>query len=85
MNKRAEKLLAVLKQELQFALEDSIVGERLCSSLSHQLKRTATSILYRHNVKQFQIQIQQQGAGFIVTVLIPPQGPIVETARLTIS
>ena len=85
MNPKAEKLIASLQESLQFALEDTVIGQNLGPSLPHQLKRTATNILYRHNVKRSQINVQQQGAGYIVTIVIPPQGPIVQTVRLTIS
>ena len=85
MNPRAQQLLASIQEEMQFALEDAVVGRNMSPSLSHQLKRTATNVLYQHNIRQSQISVQQQGAGFVVTVLIPPQGPIVETVRLRFS
>ena len=85
MNPRAERLLATVQDELQFALEDAVVGQNLSAGLVHQLKRTAKNVLYRKNIKQSQIHVQQQGAGFVVTVLIPPQGPIVQMVRLRIS
>jgi hypothetical protein len=85
MNSRAQKLLKTLQDELQYALEDAVVGQNMSASLTHQLKRTANNILYRHRITKAQITIQQQGSGFEVTVVIPPQGPIVQTVRLVFS
>ena len=85
MNPRAQQLLASIEEEMQYALEDAVVGRNMSPNLKHQLKRTATNVLYQHNIRQSQISVQQQGSGFVVTVLIPPQGPIVETVRLRFS
>lgn len=82
MNPKAQALILSLQRELQPALEDAVVGQILRSSLKEQLKRTATSILYRHGVRRSQIDVQQQGTNFSVTITLPPQGPIVQTVRL---
>lgn len=82
MNPRAQVLISSIQAELQPALEDSVVGQNLHHRLKAQLKRTATSVLYRHGIRKSLIDVQQQGTGFSVTITLPPQGPIVQTVRL---
>lgn len=82
MNPRAQTLISKLQQELGPALEDAVIGKTLHSDLQHQLKRTANAILYRHSIRRAQIDVQQQGTAFSVTITLPPQGPLVQTIRL---
>ncbi len=82
MNPRATKLLQTLQQDIQHALEDVVLGQNLHAGLPGQIKRTVNSILLRNNIRQSTIQVQQQGTGFVVSVTLPPQGPIVQQVRL---
>lgn len=82
MNPQKPALIQSIQNELQSALEDAVVGQTLRSGLKAQLKRTATSVLYRHNIRKSHIDVQQQGTTFSVTVTLPPQGPIVQTVQL---
>ena len=82
MNPAAEKLIHTLQEEIQFALENAVVGKTLRPYMSGQLKRTAQGILIRHRIRNANIQVVQQGAGFSVSITLPPQGPIVQAVRL---
>ena len=82
MNPRATKLLQALQEDIQYALEDVVLGQNLHAGLPAQIKRTANSVLLRHNIRRSNIQVQQQGTGFVVSVTLPPQGPIVKEVRL---
>ena len=82
MNQKAQALISAIQEELGPALEDAVVGQNLHPRLKAQLKRTATSVLYRHAIRKSLIDVQQQGTTFSVTITLPPQGPIVQTIRL---
>ncbi len=82
MNRKQQALLSQLQEDIGYALEDAVVGQVMRPSLVGQLKRTAQSILYKHNIRKSQIDVQQQGSGFVVQITLPPQGPIVQTVRL---
>ena len=82
MNRKMEKLLQIVREETQYALEDAILGQNLHSNLDATIRRTVNAVLYRHGIKRSQIQVEQQGSGFSVSVTLPPQGPIVQTVRL---
>jgi len=82
MNPKAQALINTIQEELQVALEDAVVGKTLRSYMTGQLKRTAQAVLIRHRIRQSQIDVQQQGNGFLVSILLPPQGPIVRAVRL---
>lgn len=82
MNRKQQELLSQLQEDIGYALEDAVVGQVMRPSLVSQLKRTAQSILYKHNIRKSQIDVQQQGNGFVVQIVLPPQGPIVQTVRL---
>ena len=79
---RQQLLLNRLHEEIGLAMENAVVGQNMSTALVHQLKRTAQSILYKHNIRKSQIDVVQQRNGFVVTVTLPPQGPIVQTVRL---
>ena len=85
MNPRTQKLIADIEQEIQYALEDLVMGQNLHSGLGAQIKRTINSILYRQNIRKSQTQVERKGNGFVVTVFRPPQGPIVKTVRLNVN
>ena len=82
MNPKAKALIESIEQELQVALEDAVVGKTLRSYMVGQLKRTAQAVLIRHRIRKSQIDVHQQGNGFLVSILLPPQGPIVRAVRL---
>ena len=82
MNRKMEKLLQAVQEETQYALEDAILGQNLNRNLEATIRRTVNSVLYRHGIKRSQVQVEQQGPGFSVSVTLPPQGPIVQTVRL---
>ena len=82
MNPAAQQLIHVLQEEIQYALEDAVVGKTLRPYMAGQLKRSAQGILIRHRIRNAHIEVTQQGAGFSVSITLPPQGPIVQTVRL---
>ena len=82
MNPAAQKLIHTLQEEIQFALENAVVGKALRPYMVGQLKRTAQGILFRHRIRNAQIEVSQQGPGFSVSITLPPQGPIVKAVRL---
>lgn len=82
MNPKAQQLIEILQEEIQVALEDAVVGKTLRSYMVGQLKRTAQGVLIRHRIRDAQIEAKQIGAGFSVSITLPPQGPIVQTVRL---
>jgi len=82
MNPKAQALIDTLRHEIQGALEDAVIGKPLRSYMSGQLKRTAQGVLIRHRIRNANINVQQQGSGFSVTITLPPQGPIVSVVRL---
>lgn len=82
MNRKMEKLLQNIQEETQYALEDAVLGQNLNRNLDATIRRTVTAVLYRNGIKRSQIQVEQQGNGFAVSVTLPPQGPIVQTVRL---
>ena len=82
MNPAAQKLIDTLQEEIQFALENAVVGKTLRPYMTGQLKRTAQGILIRHRIRNADIQVTQQGSGFSVSITLPPQGPIVQAVRL---
>jgi hypothetical protein len=85
MNPKAQRLIAGVEQEIQYALEDLVMGQNLHAGLGAQIKRTVHSILYRQNIRKSHIFVQRQGNGFVVTVSLPPQGPIVQTVQLNMN
>ena len=82
MNPAAQKLMDTLQEEIQFALENAVVGKTLRPYMAGQLKRTAQGILIRHRIRNANIQVTQQGSGFSVSITLPPQGPIVQAVCL---
>jgi hypothetical protein len=82
MNSKAQQLINTLQEEIQFALENAVVGKTLRSYMSGQLKRTAQGVLIRHRIRNAQIEAKQIGAGFSVNIILPPQGPFVQAVRL---
>ena len=82
MNTRAQILLQTVKNEVSDALEDAVVAQNMSNGLQHLAKRTVQSVLYRHNIRRSQITVQLQRNGLVVHVVLPPQGPIVQTVRL---
>ena len=85
MNPRTQQLLQILEREMSDALDDAIVGQMMSSRLEPQIRRTIQSVLYRHNIRRSQINVQRQGSGFSVEITLPPQGPIVQTVVLRFS
>jgi len=82
MNPAAQKLLDTLQEEIQFALENAVIGKTLRPYMTGQLKRTAQGILIRHRIRNANINVSQHGSGFSVSITLPPQGPIVQTVSL---
>ena len=82
MNPAAQKLIDTLQEEIQFALEDAVIGKTLRPYMMGQLKRTAQGILIRHRIRNANIHVSQQGTSFSVSITLPPQGPIVQAVRL---
>ena len=78
-------MLDSIREQLQSIFDDIVVGESLSPSLPPRLERSAKSILYRHNIKQAHIQVEHQGEGYAVLIVVPPQGAIAKTVRLTLS
>lgn len=82
MNPAAQKLMQTLQEEIQFALENAVVGKILRPHMAGQIKRTAQGILIRHRIRNTHIEVVQRGAGFSVSITLPPQGPIVQSVCL---
>ena len=82
MNHKMARLLQTVQKETQYALEDAVMGQNLNRNLDAVIRRTVNTVLYRNGIKKSQIQIEQQGGGFSVSVTLPPQGPIVQTVQL---
>ena len=82
MNPAAQKLLDILQEEIQFALEDAVVGKTRRPYMTGQLKRIAQSILIRHRIRNASIKVSSRGTGFAVSITLPPQGPIVQAVSL---
>ena len=82
MNGKLQTLLQAVQEETQYALEDAVMGQNVNRNLDGIIKRTVNAVLYRHNIKRSQIQIERQGGTFNVVVTLPPQGPIVQTVQL---
>ena len=82
MNPAAQKLMDTLQEEIQYELENAVVGKTLRPYMTGQLKRTAQGILIRHRIKSAHIHVVQKGPGFSVSITLPPQGPIVQTVCL---
>ena len=82
MNHKMQRLLQTVQKETQYALEDAVIGQNLNRNLDATIKRTVSAVLYRNGIKKSQIQIEQQGGFFSVSVTLPPQGPIVQTVHL---
>ena len=82
MNPKAKALIDSIQQELQVALEDAVVGRPLRPYMIGTLKRTAQAVLIRKRIRSAQIDVVQQGTGFVVSITLPPQGPIVTAVRI---
>ena len=63
-----------LERELRYAAEDAIIGQPLRSGLAQRAQSALRGVLHRHRIRNARISVRQQGAGFLVEVLIPP-GP----------
>lgn len=63
-----------LRDAIENAIEDAILGEPLRPGLGNRAKSAAMAVLYKHNVRGAQVKVTPQGAGFAVHVTLPP-GP----------
>ena len=82
MNEKAKKKLEAMQEEIQYALEDLVIGQLRSPHLPGRMKRTIQGVLARHQIRNAKILISSQGSGYIVDLTLPPQGPIVTTVRL---
>ena len=82
MNPKAQALIESIQEELQAALDDAVVGKPLRPYMIGTLKRSAQAVLIRKGIRSAQIDAVQQGSGFVVSIILPPQGPIVTAVRL---
>ena len=82
MNRKMQQLLQVVQRDTQYALEDAVIGQNVHRNLDAVIRRTVRDVLYKNGINKSQIQVEQQGSAFSVSVTLPPQGPIVQTVRL---
>ena len=61
-----------LKEDLQSAVEDAVVGEVLRAGLGNRARSAAQAVLLRHGLRTAKVQVQQEGAGFALAVVLPP-------------
>ena len=82
MNPKAQALIENIQEELQIALDDAVVGKPLRPYMIGTLKRTAQAVLIRKQIRTSHINVVQHGTAFVVSITLPPQGPIVTAVRL---
>ena len=72
-----------LKIEIQHAIEDAAIGERLDASLIGRIKTVSRAILLRHGLKEARIQAELVREGLQVKIILPSQGPRVGVIHLS--
>ena len=76
--------IEALKQELQIAMEDAVIGEIMRPSLVGRLKTIGRSILLRHGLRKSHVHVERQGNGFAIKVYLQQPGAVVREIWLSL-
>lgn len=73
-----------LREELNFAVEDAMMGQPMNQHLAGRLQLAAFSVLHKHGLSHAKVRVSRQGAGMKVHIDMPPQVPTVRQIVLSV-